>query len=339
MYDPSGLYVDPILSNFAIGYKPKNLFGKILSPVTSVNTQSGRYRVFDRSGWLIYKSRREPGTLANEIHGRKWSEDEFLTKEHSLQAPVYDEEMQQLQSQGGLANVVFGGALSIDPERDATAAVVQSLDLEHEKLVADTFRDSSNYPTNHVITLVGNTQWSDYTGGVASTSNPISQLRTAVQRLHLDTGQWATDMVIPFDAVGVIEEHPRVVDRFKNWSLTIDFNGWKQLLGIPQGENFVVHMVDSQYNQADSVDAEEDIVSFWGQDIWLGIIDDRDDIDIQTFAKTFSQIYPGGTTRPTERWYDISIKTTKIRNSFKYDVKVVSGIAGYLFKNAVAAIV
>src|SRR5688500_1646589 len=101
MYDPGTLYSDPILTDFSVGYAEQEFYAERLAPQTPVNTQSGRYRVFDRSSWLIYPDRREPGTVANEIRGAKWSEDTFFTKEHSLQAPVYDEEDQQLSSQGG----------------------------------------------------------------------------------------------------------------------------------------------------------------------------------------------------------------------------------------------
>src|SRR5512134_2209568 len=104
MYDPGTLYVDPILTDFSVGYEDQTLFGERIMPLTPVRTQSGKYRVFDRSSWLIYPDRREPGTVANEIRGAKWSEDTFFTKEHSLQAPVHDEEDQQLNSLGGFAN-------------------------------------------------------------------------------------------------------------------------------------------------------------------------------------------------------------------------------------------
>src|SRR5262245_49977646 len=114
MYDPSGLYVDPILTNFSTGWpSEQTLYGLSLYPETPVGTKSGRYRVYDRSHWLIYPSRREPGTEANEIRGRKWSEDTFKTQEHSLQAPVHWEEREFLNSQGGLAADVFGGDLQI----------------------------------------------------------------------------------------------------------------------------------------------------------------------------------------------------------------------------------
>ena len=97
MYDPGTLYSDPILTNFSVGYKDQALYADRIMPETPVLTQSGRYRVFDRSNWLIFESAREPGAVANEVLGRKWSEDTFATRERSLQAPILDEERMQLQ--------------------------------------------------------------------------------------------------------------------------------------------------------------------------------------------------------------------------------------------------
>src|SRR5215471_13195747 len=111
MYDPGALYTDPILTNLSVGFQDESLYGAELFPLTPVNTQSGFYRVFDRSDWLIFEDRREPGSVAREVSGRKWSTDTFFTKEHSLQSSVQDEENQQLNSQGGYANPVFGGAI------------------------------------------------------------------------------------------------------------------------------------------------------------------------------------------------------------------------------------
>src|SRR4051812_29612256 len=120
MYDPGALYADPILTNFSVGFQDQALFGRVLFPETPVRTKSGRYRVYDRSNWVIYEDRREPGTVANEVMGGKWSEDVFQVQEHSLQSPIFDEERQALTSQGGVAQAVFGGDLQLDPERDAT---------------------------------------------------------------------------------------------------------------------------------------------------------------------------------------------------------------------------
>lgn len=334
MYDPSQLYVDPILSGFAVGYRPQNLYGVNFFPITRVNTQSGRYRVFDRSDWLIFPDRREPGTVANEVRGRKWSTDNFATREHSLQAPVYDEERQELNSLGGLANPAFGGMLDINPEQDAVKLIVRSLSLGHEKKVADTMRNTANYPGSNTVTLVGAAQWNDYTGGVASTSDPVTVIQTAIRVISAKIGRPPNLMAIPTLGIPYIEQHPRVVARFQYLALTLP-DAFQRLTGF----NGNIIQVDSSYNTADNIDAAESITigNLWGQDVWIGYIDETEGMDVQTFAKTFSQIYPTGDIRPTDRWREEPRKADLFRTSWKYDLKIVSSICGYLIKNAFAA--
>lgn len=341
MYDPSGLYVDPILTNLSVGFPDQQLYGLRLAPETPVNTKSGRYRVYDRSHWLVYKSRREPGALANVIGGRKFSEDQFSTQEHSLTGEIYWEEEQQLHSLGGLANPVFGGDLQIDPHAEAAEDVNGAIMREHEVKVSTLYRDAANYAADHKITLTSgaHTQWSDYTGGVSSVSDPVSNLRTAMQRIHLDTGRWPNTFVIPFDGVGTIENHPRVIDRFKNFSLSQP-EAWRVLLSLPPDAtaNLSVIVADSRINVADNIDAPEDIVSLWGTDAWLGIVDPTPGQKTKTFGKTFAQLYPTGGTKPVERWQQVQNKADYVRTSYAYDVKIISSTAGYLFKTAFAAV-
>jgi hypothetical protein len=329
MYDPGQLYTDPILTGFSVGYKDQALFGERLFPVIPVRTPSARYRVFDRSDWLIYPDRREPGTVANEVRGRKYSEDTFHTVEHSLQSAVADEEDQELNSLGGLANPVFGGALQIDPHRDATRLITRSILLGHEKKASDTIRNTANYPVGSTTTLVGAQQWDDYTGGTSSTSNPVTAIQTAIRVITNLTGQPPNVMVLPTLGAPYIENHPRIVDRFKNFALSI-VDAYRILTGF-EGQ---IISVNSRYNAADNVDATENITEFWGKDVWLGIITPGLSEDQISFGKTFSQVYPDGSIRPTDRWREEARKSDLVRVSQKYDLKIVSAIAGYLIKNA-----
>jgi hypothetical protein len=332
LYDPGTLYTDPILTDFSTGFRDQTLYGDIFAPETPVRTQSGRYRVFDRSGWLIYPSRREPGTVANEIRGAKWSEDTFFTSEHSLQAPVWDEERQEFTSLGGLANAVFGGDLSIDPETDATAAVIRSIELEHELTVANSIRNTANYPVGNTVTLAGAQQWNDYTNGVTSTSDPVGVIRTAIAAIWTATRRYPNLMAIPSMGVPIIENHPRIIDRFKNFSL-LQEDAFRLLTGF---EGRII-TVDSVYNSAQNIDATPVISDFWGKDVWLGIVDPTPGQRTQTFMKTFSQIYPNGTTRPVDRWREEGRKSDLVRASRKWAVKIVSNNAGYIVKNAFGA--
>ena len=339
MYDPSGLYVDPILTGFSVGYQDQTLYGLGLAPETPVSALSGRYRVFGREDWLIFPDTRAPGTVANEVVGRKWSEDTYKVAEHSLQSPIFDEEREVLASQGSLTADENAGDLDIEPERDATELITRSIMLKHEKLVADTYRNTANYAGNHTVTLSGTSRWDNYTFVTAGdpysiVSNPVQDIKTAVMRVYLDTGRWPNTMVIPVDAIGVIEGHPRVIDRFKNFALT-DPEAWKALLNVPAPENF--YIVDSKYNAAQNIDATEAITPFWGQDVWIGLVDPQPGQRTKTFGKTFAKPYPGG-MKPTEKWREEPRKADLVRTSYRYDVKIVSAAAGYIIKTAVNAL-
>jgi hypothetical protein len=329
MYDPGTLYSDPLLTDFSIGYQPQNLYGQRIMPFVEVTSPSGRYRVFDRSHWLMHPDRREPGTVANEIAGRKWSEDTYKTKEHSLQSPVYDEEEQFLNSSGGLASEAFGGPLQIDPEEDATEAVTIGILLRHEKLVADTVRNTANYPVGNTITLAAADQWDNYAG---ATSNPIDVLRAAVQKVQNLIGRAPNRMAIPSEGVPWLEGHPDVVARFINFSL-MDAEAWRKLIGF-DGE---VILVDSKYNAADNIDATESITSLWGKDVWIGYVEDQPTLNTLTFGKTFAVRYPDGTIGPVDRWREEGRKSDLVRKSMRYDAKVTSGMAGYIIKTAFSA--
>lgn len=326
MYDPRQLFVDPILTGFSVGYQDQTLYGERIFPITPVNTESGKYLVFDRSSWVIFPDRREPGTVANEVRGGKWSYDTFFTVEHSLQAPVLDEERQQLNSLGGLAQPLAGGAdIDIDPERDATELVTRALLLGHEKKVSTVVRNTANYPTGNTVTLSGNDQWDVN----HVDSDPLNDIRKAIRKVESLTGRMPNTMVVPRGGVEYLENHPTVVARFSNFSLA-DTEAWKMLSGF----DGTVLEVDSVYNAADNIDAAESIVSFWGKDVWIGIVDQTPGQRTKTFGKTFAQIYPDGTVRPTDRWREVQRKADLVRVSFKYDLKIVSNVAGYLIKDA-----
>jgi hypothetical protein len=332
MYDPSALYTDPILTNLSVGFKDQSLYGDQLFPITPVSTQSGRYRVFDRSDWVIFEDRREPGTVAREVKGRKWSEDTFRTLEHSLQGAVHDEENQALTSQGGLADATFGGALQIDPAADQTKLLTRAILLKHELKASTLLRDAAQYPVGNTVTLAGAQQWDDYTGGVASTSNPVNDILVGMRKVWSLTRRYPNVLAIPTMGMSYIENHPRIVDRFKNFRLTQE-DAFRLLTGF---EGKVIN-VDSVYNSANNIDATASITDFWGKDVWLGIVDPSPGLLTMTFGKTFAQAYPNGSIRPTDRWREEDRKADVIRVSMKYDLKIVSNVAGYLIKNAFSA--
>lgn len=330
MYDPGTLYSDPILTSFSVGYGNPTFVGLRMMPQAEVNTQSGRYRVFDRSRRVRFYSRREPGTVANEVRGGRWSEDTFKTVEHSLQAAVADEEDQALNSQGGLANETFGGALQLDPHEDALALINDSLQLEHELAVAALLRNTATYPAGHSVTLLAADQWDNYAG---ATSNPIDVIRAAILKIQSKIGVAPNRLLMGSMGTTYLESHPDVVARFSNFSLT-DPEAFRELTGF-DGE--IVLVGDDTYNDADIAESTETLLQAWGKDVILAYVNDSLTLRDLSFGKTFAQVYPDGTTKPTDRWREEGRKSDLVRVSWKWDVKVTSSIAGYVIKDAFGA--
>ena len=293
----------------------------------SVNTQSGRYRVYDRSSRVRFYSRREPGTVANEVRGGRWSEDTFKTQEHSLQAAVADEENQELTSQGGLANAVNGGALQLNPERDATALIGNSLLLEHQIATATLLRNTATYPAGHSITLGAADQWDNYAG---ATSNPIDIVRAAINMITSKIGVPPNLMAMGTLGASWLEGHPDMVARFTNFALTDD-GAFRALTGY-DGELLLIG--DDKYNDNDIQEGTESLVEAWGKDVFIGYVNQNLELNDLSFGKTFAQVYPDGTTRPTDRWREEGRKSDLVRTSWKYDIKVTSSVAGYIIKTA-----
>jgi hypothetical protein len=164
-------------------------------------------------------------------------------------------------------------------------------------------------------------------------SNPIADITTAINRIYLDTGRYPNTMIFPYDAAAVIDLHPRIVNRYQTFQL-LNPDAFRILTGF----DGTIITVDSRYNAADNIDATENIVSFWGQDVWIGIVDPTPGQKTKTFGKTFVYPQPDGSTRPTDRWRENPRKADLFRVTYEYDTKIVSNVAGYLIKNAVAAL-
>ena len=322
MYDAWQLKdVDPFLTNFSVGYEAQDLVGLRIMPQVSVGVLAGKYRVYDRRNWMIYPDVRAQGAVANEVAGGGWSSDTFSVEEHSLQAPVEDAEREMAAS----ANADFGIG---NPESDAVEAITNSLLLGHEKAVADLVRNTGTYPVDNVLTLTGTQRWNDYTTG---DSDPIQNFRDAIDTLWRSIRRKPTLAVFSYDAWTVIENHPVLVDRFKNFTLTKP-DAFKELTGFA-GE---ILIAESAYNAADNIDDAEDIQDLWGQDVWLGVVDPQPSQNSRTFGKTF--VYPyQGQTRPVDRWREESRKSDLFRVTWRYDLKVTSSAAGFIMKTVVDA--
>lgn len=327
MYDASAVYFDPILTNFSVGYQAQDLIADVLSPIVPVTYQTGKWRVFDRSNWLVPGSdRREPGTVAHEIYGRKWSTDSYFAVEHSLQAPVTDEEVRNLGvDSGNPANAaLFAG---VDPNLDATQLVTNQILLGLENQVSTVARNTANYASGLFTTLSGTAQWSDH----GATSDPITDIEVGMRAVYSKIYKMPNLMILPWQVMSQLKNHPKIVSRIQYFQTSTE-GVLQQLTGF-QGR---VVVPQSVYNTADNYDLTESVSEFWGKDVILAVTEPNAQMNTKCFMKTFAQPYDNGQIRAVDRWREEPRKSDIVRCSMKYDTKIVSNTAAYIIKAAVA---
>ena len=80
IYSPSGsggVHIDKVLTNISLEWpQTQNFVGPMLFPEVGVQKQSDKYYIYDREMWKVENyDARGPGSVANEIPGRKISTD------------------------------------------------------------------------------------------------------------------------------------------------------------------------------------------------------------------------------------------------------------------------
>ena len=323
MYDARGIYADPILTDFSVGFQPQEYMAQRLFPFTPVALPSGRYRVFDRSNWVTFPSRREPGTVANEIRGGKWSEDTFSVREHALQVAIDDAERQNYNAsqQNAQANLFAG----IDPEADAVELMTRSLLIEYELAVATMARNAANYGAQ-TVTKSGTGQWDN------AASTPITDVVTAIQTMQTSLLVQPNLAIIPTDVWLKLFNHPTIIARYQYVQAQVDQEAAFRAL---TGFNGTILFPNNMYNAADNIDATASMTKIWGKDVIFAYVNDTPGQKIQTFGKTFYQPV-NGSLRDVSRWREEQRTSDLIRTMWRWDLKLVQPLAGYLIKNAVS---
>jgi hypothetical protein len=323
VYDPQlggNTHLDVILSQISVAYPNNGMVGNVLFPQVGVRKQSDKYYIFGREAWAVEPGGdfRAPGTVANEIPGIAVSTDTYFAKEHSLQIAVTDEERENVDS-------------PLAPDRDGTELVTAKILLAREIAIKTLVTATTTYATNYSVTLSGTTQWSDYVN-----SDPIGVVKTGKRKIHSGLFFDPNLMIIPYQVMTVLEDHPDFIERIKYTErgvITQDIIA--ALFGI---QNIIVPGIG--YNSANPGQTAS-LGYLWGKDVIMAYVPPRAGQRVPAFGYEFVMGY-GGREQIAERWREEQRKSDVIRVSRRYDLKIVAqdasakAIAGYLIKDAVA---
>lgn len=317
VYNPTGssnVHIDEVLTQISVGYPNNGLVGDVLFPTVTVNKQSDKYYIFGREQWLPEDDERAPGTVANEIIGYQVSLDTYYAREHSLQIPVTDEERENVDQ-------------PLSPDRDATELVTGKILLGRERAIQTIATTTGNYTAGLSTTLSGTSQWSDY-----ANSNPIGDLRTGKAAIHAQIFTEPNTLIIPYQVMTVLEDHPDFLERIK-YSERAIFS--PELLGSILGFQRVV-VPGAGINTA-ALGATPTLSYLWGKDVVMAYVPDRAGLKIPAYGYEFAW-----GRQLVDRWREEPRKSDLVRVSRRYDLKMTAvdgsgdSVAGYLIKAAVA---
>lgn len=324
VYDARGggnIHIDVALTNISVGFPNNGFVGPQLFPQVPVAKQSDKYYVFGRETWGLDPGGdlRAPGTVANEIPGLKVSLVPYFAQEHALQIPVTDEERENVDS-------------PFSPDRDGTELVTMKLWLQREIFMRDLVQTAGNYPAAHTVTLAGTAQWNDYVN-----SDPIANIKAGVRQIHSQIFIRPNTIVIPWQVMTQLEDHPDFIERIKyseRGILTEEIIA--SVIGV---ENVIVPGLG--FNSANPGQADS-LGYMWGKDVLLAYVPARAGLKVPAYAYEFVWGYGRNRPQAVDRWREEPRKSDLIRVSRRYDLKFTAvdanskAIAGYLIKAAVA---
>jgi hypothetical protein len=319
--DPQLLHVDSVLTNISVRYNNRELVGEQLFPAVSVEKQSNKYNVYDKTGFTVLDDLRAPGAHTNEMPPMSLSRDSYFAEEHALKDWVPIEEDSNADP-------------GFSPLSDAAERVTNTILINREDAMQTMVRTAANYLAANTTTLSGTAQWNDYTN-----SQPVSDLKVGRDAIYIQTGFTPNIAILGYDVATKLEDHPRYLDRMKTTQLAnnnaLDAVG--TLAGIPRLVRGAAIKNTAAVGQAQT------FAYMWGKDVVLAYVPSNPGPNTPAFAYEFNWEFEGS-RMPTDRWFDKDRKATAVRTTRRYDLKFIAvdavatgkAVGGYLIKNAIA---
>jgi len=302
----SDVYIDPVLSNFAVAYSNPAYVAEIILPNFKVSKDTGKYFTFDKTKFRVENSYRAMGDPAREISHSMAAQGTYSINEYALKEFVPDKLVDQADQ-------------PIDPEMDATEVVLEKLLVTKELSLATTLADTGTITQN--TTLSGTSQWSDYTN-----SDPFSNINTAKSTVFGSTLKKPNILLLGKTVFDKLVDHPDIVDRIKYSQLGVTTQELlARLFDVEQ-----VLIGAAYYNSAK--EGQTDVIaSIWGKHAWLIYADKNPGARKVTLGYHFVS-----DPKQVSKYKPEGRKGIFVEVSESYDQKLVATSAAYLIKNAVA---
>jgi len=319
----SQVHIDAILTNISVAYmqKAENFISDKVFPVVPVDKKSNKYFTYTKNDWFRDEAqRRAPGT-ESAGGGYNLSTDTYSADVYAFHKDVDDQTLANADT-------------PLNPLREAAEFVTRRLLLRREIQFVSDFLTTGVWGTD--VTGVSSSpgaaefyQWSDY-----ANSDPIEDIEAAKSAILSTTGMEANTLVLGYEAMRKLKNHPDVVDRYKyTTSSVITEDMMARLFGVDR--ILVAKSVKATNNEGAS-----DAYGFtFGKAACLMHVASSPGLMTPSAGYIFAWtgVSSGlGQTIGTSNFRMESLKANRIEAEVAFDNKVVATDLGYFFATCVA---
>jgi hypothetical protein len=298
------LHIDAPLTNVSVKFNNAEMIGEKIVPVINVKKDSDKYFTYGRQDFRTYQTLRAPGTRAKQVEWTASASNTYTALEYSLEEQLIDEVRDNADD-------------PIKYDADSVEIVTNMLMLDIEKKIADKLADTGNFASYSTPASL----WADFVN-----SDPVKDIDDGKQTVKDAISLYPNTMVVSDKVHKLLRRHPKLLDMYKytrGGTLTVDI-----LKEIFEVQNYYVggaSYLSSKEGQT------EVLANVWANNCALLYIPPSPGIKQITWSYLFrKQGY-----RMVERWREDALKSDWIRVSDKYDIKIISTLAGYLYQSVI----
>lgn len=317
------VHVDAILTNMSVAYmqRAENFIADKVFPVVPVDKKSDKYFTYTKNDWFRDEAqRRAPGT-ESAGGGFNISTDSYSADVWAFHKDVDDQ-------------TVANADAPLSPLREAAEFITHRMLVRRENQFVTDFMTTGVWGTDAAGVASSPTgsqfiKWSDYTN-----SDPIEDIEAGKSEVLSNTGFEANTLVLGYDVMRKLRNHPDIIDRIKYTSsetVTSDI-----LARLFEVDRVMVAKAVRATNNEGAAGAYDFAV---GKVALLCHVAPNPGLLTPSAGYTFSWtgVSSGlGATIGTSQFRMEHLKSTRVEAEVAFDNKVVSSDLGYFFSAAVA---
>lgn len=230
--------IDAVQTQLARGYKPVGYIGHLVFPWIRLTKVGGQIPEFGKDNFKHHNTRRAKGADRNQKAAGSPVLVPYSMNEEDFSVG-YD-----LRDKDEMSDVYSVTKLSREESQDVVM-------LTHEKMCAEKAIDEANYAAGNVITLSGNSQFSDYVN-----SDPIAIFKQIRKAVSTKIGRKVNFAWMDDGTYECLISHPKLKDAFSNVKIEGELSK-EQLMKVLKVKELAI-------GEAVELNEDDELVPVWG---------------------------------------------------------------------------